>query len=55
MCYIECPCHGCKERIVGCHGSCPAYAEFKKENEALNKALRLERTRDDWSRGKYHG
>lgn len=25
-----CPCKGCKERKVGCHASCEAYKEWKK-------------------------
>lgn len=25
---IEGPCKGCKEREIGCHGRCPAYAWY---------------------------
>ncbi len=35
------PCKGCAERYVGCHASCPRYAEFK----AGCNARRDERTK----------
>nr|DAZ60318.1 MAG TPA: hypothetical protein [Caudoviricetes sp.] len=28
------PCKDCSERFVGCHASCPRYAEFKAGCEA---------------------
>lgn len=27
------PCYGCKERSAECHGHCPAYGAFAKEQE----------------------
>ena len=37
----DCPCQGSSDRVVGCHASCPLYAEFKlkieKEHEQKKK------------------
>jgi hypothetical protein len=30
--YGFCPCKGCNERKVGCHASCVAYKEWKKNS-----------------------
>ena len=30
---VNCPCQGCKDREVGCHGKCEKYKEYKKEIE----------------------
>lgn len=24
----ECPCHGCEERVLGCHGKCERYQKW---------------------------
>lgn len=32
---MQAPCKGCKEREVGCHGSCDRYLEFAAEREAI--------------------
>lgn len=37
-----CPCKGCPERVVGCHGSCVRYQEYNQEREAIRKARRLD-------------
>lgn len=40
---IECPCHGCESRKVGCHDECEGYRAFRKELDALNEMERRER------------
>lgn len=44
---IDGPCHGCGERVVGCHASCERYKEFsaacKKERKS-RLTVCLERT-----------
>jgi len=32
-----CPCDGCTDRHLACHGSCERYSKFKKELEAVKK------------------
>ncbi len=44
------PCYKCQHRQVGCHDACPGYLKFKEENEAMKKAMRRERTKDDYGR-----
>lgn len=29
----KCPCHGCFDRTVTCHGRCERYQSWKKERE----------------------
>ena len=31
------PCKDCAERFVGCHASCPRYAEFREGCDAVRK------------------
>jgi hypothetical protein len=33
----KCPCRGCTERILLCHGRCERYQEWKKEYEKNNR------------------
>ena len=33
-----CPCKGCPERVVGCHGSCERYRAFSAECERIRQA-----------------
>ncbi len=40
---INSPCHGCKEREIGCHGKCPRYAEFAASREAARKEKQIQR------------
>lgn len=37
------PCMGCKDRQVGCHGSCPKYAEFDRANKKRRDSKRQQR------------
>jgi hypothetical protein len=30
----NCPCHGCLDRTITCHGVCKKYQEWKKVHEA---------------------
>lgn len=32
----DCPCKGCYDRSVECHGTCEKYAEWSKEEKAIN-------------------
>ena len=40
-----CPCKGCEKRLLGCHASCEAYAEYKK-TEAEKKEWLREKNRN---------
>lgn len=33
------PCKGCKDRAVGCHGSCARYRQFKADLEAAKAEI----------------
>ena len=35
-----CPCKGCADRTVTCHGVCRSYQEWKKEHEEKKQWLR---------------
>lgn len=35
-----CPCKGCADRTVTCHGVCRRYQEWKKEDAEVKKWLR---------------
>ena len=45
------PCHGCTERKIGCHGSCPRYAEYRSEREEAYKKRREAMLIDEYSPG----
>lgn len=34
----ECPCRGCEERYVGCHGVCGKYTAWDKRNRESREA-----------------
>ncbi len=36
------PCRGCDRRLIGCHGLCPDYKEWKKDLEQRKAAARDE-------------
>ena len=36
------PCKDCAERIIGCHGKCPKYAEFHAECEKRRSERNME-------------
>lgn len=37
------PCNGCTERNAFCHPTCKLYAEYKKQKDAENKKLYIEK------------
>lgn len=39
------PCKNCKDRLVGCHGWCKKYAEWKGQHEDIRKA-----DQEDWNK-----
>ncbi len=43
-------CYGCKDRFVGCHATCPKYAEFRKELEEIRESEKRQATLDDYAR-----
>lgn len=40
-------CYNCASRTVGCHGSCPDYAEFRRGVDATNAVRRAARDSDN--------
>ena len=37
---MKCPCKGCTERRLTCHGFCERYQDWKKEDAAMKAWLR---------------
>lgn len=37
---VEYPCKDCKDREIGCHGKCKAYADAKAKHSKVNKTRR---------------
>lgn len=33
------PCKNCTDRVLGCHGVCKEYEEFRAENERIRKRI----------------
>ena len=58
---MKCPCKGCTERRLTCHGFCEKYGEWKKEREAINEYNRTmnratiseKRIRNYWQSKRY--
>lgn len=52
-----CPCQSCKNRHLGCHGSCCGYLEWTKKQKDLKskerKAILADRYGNDWMGMKY--
>ena len=40
---MRCPCRGCADRTITCHGVCKRYQDWKKEDEAEKKWLKSHR------------
>ena len=36
------PCKGCEERFVGCHGRCEQYIQYRKSQDRIKAAKKLE-------------
>lgn len=34
---MNCPCKGCVERVVGCHGGCVRYQEYSAERAVIRE------------------
>ena len=39
----DCPCKGCGDREVGCHGTCETYGEWPKKHRANMERIAKER------------
>ena len=37
---MKVPCHGCKDRVIGCHSSCEKYAEYDRENKQRREKIK---------------
>lgn len=42
-------CHGCTDRVVGCHSKCERYAREKERNDAILAAKRADRDTRDYT------
>ena len=51
---MKCPCKGCEDRKLGCHGFCKRYKAFRDEREEISrKRYEEQKARDTMSeRGK---
>lgn len=43
---MKSPCQGCPDRVLGCHGNCCKYIEFRRTHDAA-------RERNRWHEGDY--
>lgn len=43
---VNCPCKGCQDRAVGCHGSCDAYATYTEELKVVRLKILKEHAHD---------
>lgn len=48
----KCPCRGCPDRTITCHGVCRKYQEWKAEHEKALEEMRKQRsaTSEGWTR-----
>ena len=44
---MEAPCKDCREREIGCHGTCGRYQAFAERKRAQNEARARQRNIDD--------
>lgn len=49
------PCMGCRDRAVGCHGSCEKYQAYLKTREAIRKSNYQESVADQFTPSKERG
>lgn len=42
----ECPCLGCGDRSISCHGNCEKYHKFQAKVAEINTNRKLEENRD---------
>ena len=45
----RCPCYGCAERKLHCHGKCPMYREWRAGMDQAARRRQLEHAADDAS------
>lgn len=38
---MQCPCYGCPDRVIDCHGKCEKYITYKAERQKRLHELRL--------------
>lgn len=50
-----CPCKGCKDREMGCHGKCEKYKAWDKENTKLRNESFIQRIVEFRDKGKPNG
>ena len=39
---MKCPCKGCEDRTITCHGNCERYKEYKIELGKMNKWIQIQ-------------
>lgn len=47
---VPCPCKGCAERAIDCHGHCPKYEVFCAELAKIREARQREANKEYWAR-----
>jgi hypothetical protein len=47
----DCPCRGCTERILLCHGRCDRYQKWKAEYETAKQNFESANIRPDFPKG----
>lgn len=45
---VPCPCKGCNERHVGCHGSCEPYKDYQKGLDEIRVKIFKEHEHDKY-------
>lgn len=45
---MKSPCYQCFARYPACHGSCEKYAEFRRQQEEINRKRRFENDIKDY-------
>ena len=40
---MKCPCKGCQDRTITCHGVCQKYQDWKQEREEIKKRILYEK------------
>lgn len=43
---MDCACQGCTERVVGCHGTCEKYAEYRQALSNRKKRIHKAKLKD---------
>ena len=48
---MKCPCRGCENRTITCHGVCQEYKSWQEWHEGINKKKRMETDNRQLSHG----